>query len=451
MKNTLKKLSALALSLCICLSVLAIGPAASAAAAPADRSLRYNQNADGSVILSITGTSTSRLIHGVQLELTLDGDIDPNEVKLAPSESGSYSPAFGTLVSKANGRTTVALYVVSDYAMNLDGHIDLGALTVDGLPAAPLSAKISILDSSHMQNGTSPLPLEDLPMRPAQGTDTWGDSYKVKLLVTASGGEVSAPPTAREGQIVPVRLTPDEGNEVASIRVGNGSIPVTKVEDGLYTFKMPAENASVRVAFGPKGGDEPGPDIPLPFKDVNESHWFYNEVNYVYQHKLMDGVSADRFAPYTETNRGMIVTILYRLEGEPEISEPSGYVDVPEGQWYSDAVAWANANDIVNGYPGNVYRPRQSVTRQELAAILYRYAKYKGYDVSASADLSTFTDQGSVLGYAVEPMRWAVGMGLIKGKGNDITLAPRGRANRAETAAILQRFATSQDNGPSGD
>ena len=450
MKNIIKKLTALALCLSLCICAVSINaPGVQAADTPSGRVLTYSQEVDGSVILNIDGASTSRLIHGVQLQLTFSGDLDPQQIKLDPGESGSYSPAFSTLVSKENGNTIVDLYLVSDYAMNLNGHVHLGELTYGEMPIAPLSAKVSILDSDHMQNGVSPLPVEDLPMQPASGADTWGENHKVEINISSSGGTAESLASARENQIVPVKVTPIEGYKLSYIQLNAGDTPLTKVTDELYTFKMPKGEATITADFTQKGSEEPTPPptsspdpAPMPFTDVKEGDWFYDEVKYVYDNQLMDGMAPDKFRPYVDTSRGMLVTILYRLEGEPEVSGVSGYIDVPEGEWYTNAVNWANANGIVNGFPGKIYKPKQAVTRQELAAILYRYAKYKSYDVSARGDLSGFTDKSSVLEYAEEPLQWAVGAGLIKGKGTTTTLAPRGKANRAETAIILQRFSS---------
>ena len=134
----------------------------------------------------------------------------------------------------------------------------------------------------------------------------------------------------------------------------------------------------------------------------------------------------------------MIVTMLYRLENEPTAAS-AGFTDVAAGQWYTDAVNWAAANNIVNGYGDSQFGPTDTITREQMAAILYRYAQYKGYDVTASANLSAYTDAASVSSYAVSAMQWAVGEGLINGVTNT-TLVPGGSATRAQVAAILMRF-----------
>jgi hypothetical protein len=175
-----------------------------------------------------------------------------------------------------------------------------------------------------------------------------------------------------------------------------------------------------------------------PFTDVRKSDWFYNEVQYVYENGLMEGTASNTFSPKVTTSRGMLVTILWRLEGQPTVSG-TAFTDVASGQWYTDAVQWASANSIVEGYGNGKFGPNNTLTREQMATILYRYAAYKGYDVTASADLSKFTDAGKISSYAATAMSWANATGLITGM-TDTTLAPQGSAIRAQAATILMRF-----------
>lgn len=177
----------------------------------------------------------------------------------------------------------------------------------------------------------------------------------------------------------------------------------------------------------------------LPFGDVKSADWFYNDVKYVYEKGMMAGTAADVFAPNATTTRAMIVTILYRLEGSPAVTGTSAFVDVPAGQWYTDAVNWAAANQIVNGTSATTFAPNDSITREQMAAILYRYAQYKGYDVTKKADLSGYSDNGQVSAYAKDALAWANAAKLINGVTNT-TLAPQGNATRAQVSAILHRF-----------
>ena len=179
-------------------------------------------------------------------------------------------------------------------------------------------------------------------------------------------------------------------------------------------------------------------DAALPFTDVDSGDWFYAAVAYAYQNGLMDGVSDTAFSPEGATTRGMIVAILWRLEGAPE-SGGSGFADVAGQMYYAPAVAWAEESGIVTGVSESEFAPDRAITREELAAILYRYAAYKGYDVTARADLSPFADAGAVSPYAVEALQWATAEGLIQGI-TPAALAPQGGATRAQAATLLMRL-----------
>lgn len=175
------------------------------------------------------------------------------------------------------------------------------------------------------------------------------------------------------------------------------------------------------------------------FRDVNTGNWYYSAVEYVASKGIMTGISASSFGPNLDTTRGMIVTILYRLENQPTGTEAAAFSDVRAGQYYADAIAWANANGIVTGYGNGLFGPNDAITREQMAAILYRYAQYKEYDVSASAELTAFSDAASVSGYAVDAMKWANAAGLINGVTSS-KLAPGNSAARAQVASILMRF-----------
>lgn len=185
-------------------------------------------------------------------------------------------------------------------------------------------------------------------------------------------------------------------------------------------------------------GDQDVPLTGITFEDVTPGDWFYEAVQYVYGKDLMKGTSETQFSPYASTQRGMIVTILHRLEGMPAAEAPA-FADVEAGQWYANAVGWGSANGVVEGYSASEFAPLRNITREQLAAILYRYAQLKGYDTSKRADLSGYSDASAISAYALEAMRWAVAEGLIAGK-TETTLAPGGEATRAEAAMILMRF-----------
>ena len=258
-------------------------------------------------------------------------------------------------------------------------------------------------------------------------------NYRITVEAT-QGGTVTADPTAaKAGATVTLTPVPDRGYQVGSVAVTDrfgDAVAVTEQADGTYTFVMPNGQVTVTVTFE---------QAPLPFPDVTEGDWFYDAVRYAYETGLMDGVGDSLFAPNSETTRAQLVTILYRLEGEPEVSGTSGFTDVEDGTWYTDAVAWAAANGIVNGVSETEFAPGKDITREQLATILFRYAEAKGYDVSARADLSAYTDADQIQSYAAESVAWAVAEGLIQGF-EDNTLRPAGNATRAQIATILMRF-----------
>lgn len=174
------------------------------------------------------------------------------------------------------------------------------------------------------------------------------------------------------------------------------------------------------------------------FQDVKTTDWFYEAVEYVAQNNMMSGTAVNTFSPNQTTTRGMIVTILHRMEGEPSTTGTT-FSDVTKGQWYTNAVAWASANGIVTGYGTGAFGPNDTITREQLATILYRYAQFKSYDISTSSSITSFSDGGKVSNYAAQAMSWAVGSGLISGVGEN-TLSPQSGATRAQAATILMRF-----------
>ncbi|HHX93335.1 MAG TPA: hypothetical protein GX688_06850 [Clostridiales bacterium] len=203
-------------------------------------------------------------------------------------------------------------------------------------------------------------------------------------------------------------------------------------KDGVVSFVL--HHLSIYIV----GLDEAAKEAQRnPFADVLQSDWFYSSVLYAYENGLMKGTGSSSFTPYGATTRGMIVTILHRLEGEPA-AESSPYTDVAADQYYSSAVAWASLNEIVSGYGNDTFGPEDAVTREQMAVILKNYAEYKGYDLSGTADLSGYSDSSSISPWAADAMAWANAAGLIQGDG--IRLAPAGNTERCQAAAILQRF-----------
>ena len=263
-------------------------------------------------------------------------------------------------------------------------------------------------------------------------------NYRIDIPDFEGGTVTADPAAAKAGAKVTLTATPDEGYAVGTITVTDrfgDAVKVTENADGTYTFTMPNGQVTVKATFVET--QEPAPAEPFP--DVDENDWFYDEVVYVYENGLMNGVENNRFAPNTATNRAMLATILYRLAGEPAVSGDLPFTDVAAGTWYTDAVLWAAQNGIVNGLGENTFAPMNTLTREQLVTMLYRYAEAEGYDVSAAADLSGYPDAGKVQPYAQEAMSWAVAEGIVAGM-EDGTLNPAGNATRAQIATILMRF-----------
>ena len=233
----------------------------------------------------------------------------------------------------------------------------------------------------------------------------------------------------------------DEGT--LTVTDSNGkSVALTDLGSGKYTFKMPS--SKVNVAFAASGETKPcdgGKDCPsAPFKDVDTGKWYHVSIDYVLTHSIMNGVSGTSFAPNSNLTRGMLVQILFNLEGKPQ-SASASFSDVKVDAWYAKAVGWAAANKVVTGYADGTFRPNAAVTREQAAAILYRYAQSKGIDVSVGEDTNilSYADALQASEYAIPALQWAVGAGVLNGKSGNL-LAPTGTATRAEIAAIMQRW-----------
>ena len=232
------------------------------------------------------------------------------------------------------------------------------------------------------------------------------------------------------------------GEGTLTVTDANGkTVALTDLGSGKYTFKMPSAQVNVgfkTTAVQPCDG---GKDCPsAPFTDVDTAKWYHLSVDYVLTHKIMNGVSSRAFAPNANLTRGMLVQILYNLEGKPK-GTAANFPDVQDDAWYAEAVGWAAANKVVTGYADGTFRPNDAVTREQAAAILYRYAQSKGIDVSVgeNTNILSYVDVQQASEYAIPALQWAVGAGVLNGK-NDSRLAPTGTATRAEIAAIMQRW-----------
>lgn len=260
-------------------------------------------------------------------------------------------------------------------------------------------------------------------------------TYNVNVNAATNGAVAADKKTAAKGTTVTVTASPSKGYVVDAVKVvdKDGKDVAVTEKDGKYVFTMPASAVTVTGSFK---AETPAP-VALPFSDVKSGNWFYDAVKYAYEQGLMTGTSATTFAPNGTMNRAMIVTVLYRLEKSPAVTGASKFTDVPAGQWYSDAVAWAAANKIVNGYDETTFGPMNAVTREQMAAILFRYEQVKGLEnVTLEENLNRFPDQNKISAYAIPALQWAVGQKIINGNA-DGTLDPTGTATRAQVAQIF--------------
>lgn len=232
------------------------------------------------------------------------------------------------------------------------------------------------------------------------------------------------------------------GEGTLTVTDANGkSVALTDLGSGKYTFKMPSAKVSVGFKTTADQPCDGGKDCPsAPFTDVDTAKWYHLSVDYVLTHKMMNGVSSRAFAPNANLTRGMLVQILYNLEGKPK-GTAANFSDVQADAWYAKAVGWAASNKVVTGYADGTFRPNAAVTREQAAAILYRYAQSKGIDVSVgeNTNILSYVDVQQASEYAIPALQWAVGAGVLNGK-NGGCLAPTGTATRAEIAAIMQRW-----------
>lgn len=269
--------------------------------------------------------------------------------------------------------------------------------------------------------------------RSSGGGEPAKPSFPVKIANSGDGVAKVDKSYASAGDKVTITVTPGRNATVQHITVTDEDgerLKLTENRDGTYSFTMPSGAANVYVRFSGSG---------LPFADVPSGSWYYDDVAYVYDTGLMTGLTVTAFGPNLSNTRGMIVTILWRMENEPAAKHGCPFADVRRGSYYEQAIAWASENGIVTGFDSSTFAPDRAITREQLAAILFRFAAYRGMDaVTLRENLSSFQDQAAISAYAVSALNWAVGEGLMQGTGDK--LEPTGNATRAQVAAMLRRF-----------
>lgn len=400
-------------------------------------------------IQALSGTSgitrdelNEQYVKGAFLYYNKDGSITPNPDTLPTI---TFDPTEGSIADSAK-----------EQKINISGHLD-------SLPTASRSGYRLDGWYTEAKGGekitTDTLFTEDTTVY-AQWSKKSSSSSRYDgyiTIINPKNGEVSVSDTwADEDDKITLTITPDKGYEVDKIEIVDDEgdkIDAKKVEDkdNKYTFRMANCDVTVTVTFKEEGkttedtdkeedkDDETTENTDLNFTDVSSSDWFFKGVEYVVDKGIMSGVSENQFDPSGKLTRAMLVQMLYNMESRPACDAENAFIDVPVGQWYTDAVIWANDAKIVSGMGEGLFAPNMEITREQMVAMLYNYAKYKGYDVTASADLSTFADNASVSAWAQPAMQWAVAEGYISGMG-DNQLAPQGTATRAEIASVIMRF-----------
>lgn len=415
----------------------------------------------------VTGTTSSyqgeRQLAVTKIEKIADAAAPaPKEVTAAQINDGSFLGSLvkikGTITRVEEAEGKIQTIMVKDAAGNearvfIDGYITKDTEVENAVVGNQVEAVgLASYDNTFvLSNGTPVYPRIRIRDR-ADVVCTAGETPVETWSITyvTDGGTINGeyPTTYTKGTVtvLPTNVTKPGYTFLGWFTAYIGGVQVRQIEateTGDKTFYarwqktvLPPPPVTPGTPVTPA---RPAAPVGLPFADVSGSDWFYNDVRYVYEKGIMDGTGADRFSPNAPLTRAMIVTILYRMAGSPSVSGSSDFTDVAAGKWFAKAVAWAAANGIVNGYGSGLFGPNDPVTREQLAAILYRYAVYGGMTaVTLEENLGSFADTAQLSAYAIQAMNWAVGQGLINGSGSN--LVPKAQATRAQVAAIIHRY-----------
>ena len=348
-----------------------------------------------------------------------------------------------TSLTLAPGETAELTYAITpdtdtDKRVTWSSDNQAVATVADGVVTAVAPGSATITATAADGSGTTASCAVTVTAPPSSGGGWWGGStpvYAVSLADAEHGVVTVTPRSAAKGGTVTVTATPHQGYELASLTAATSKgteVELIHQDGGSYTFSMPADDVTVSAVFR----------LTLPFADVPDDAWYADGVRYVYGRGLMTGTAADTFDPQLTTSRAMVAAILWRSVGSPQASYAMDFADVPLGQWYTEAIRWAARDGIVSGYGNGAFGPGDPITREQLAAMLYRYAQDRGYDLSngTGSGLTSYTDADDVSPWALQAMEWACGAGLITGTGDGSTLSPQGEATRTQAAALLMRF-----------
>ena len=418
----------------------------------------------------VTGTTSSyqgeRQLAVTKIEKIADAEAPaPVEVTAAQINDGSVLGSLvkikGTITRVEEAEGKIQTIMVKDAAGNearvfIDGYITKDT-EVENAVVGNLVEAVGLASYDNtfvLSDGTPVYPRIRIRSR-ADVVCTAGETPVETWSITyvTDGGTINGehPTTYTKGTVtvLPTNVTKPGYTFLGWFTAYSGGVQVKQIEateTGEKTFYarwqknvLPPPPITPGTPSAPVTPAKPAAPVGLPFADVSGSDWFYNDVRYVYEKGIMDGTGIDRFSPNAPLTRAMIVTILYRMAGSPSVSGSSDFTDVAASKWFAKAVAWAAANGIVNGYGSGLFGPNDPVTREQLAAILYRYAVYGGMTaVTLEENLGSFADTAQLSAYAIQAMNWAVGQGLINGSGSN--LVPKAQATRAQVAAIIHRY-----------
>ena len=332
--------------------------------------------------------------------------------------------SHGSVMTEQLGRGWVAVYTEPDSGYYLD---DLTIYRV-GYGAIDYGKWDNGVYYFRMKPGAQYIIDADFAAAPSE--------YRVYVDSSILHGDVSVDTVyAEEGEWVYITVDPDVGYRLYNLTVtrpSGNTVKVEHVRDNVYRFSMPGVRVTVDAEFI---------RTVTPFTDVRLADWFYEYVSFAYRYGLMEGINSYQFAPDATATRAMVVQILYRMSGEPAVSYGSGFTDVASNAWYADAIAWAARNNIVNGTSAATFDPNAPVTREQFATMLYRYARYRGFNTSLTANILSYYDVNQVSEYAFEALQWACAEGIVNGTSTGY-LTPQGNATRAQLAAMLMRFCT---------
>lgn len=380
---------------------------------------------------------------------TLTATVEPTD---ATNPTVTWSSSNDSVVTVADGKVTAVAA----------GSATITAISVDD-PDIKATCAVTVKEAGNPDPGTDPEepgtdpdpepgtdpddpstepddPAEDEPSdTPSTPVIPSEPDPEIEVTEPAHGDVEISPSKPEAGETVTITPTPDDGYEVEDVIVTDEDgecVPVRENPDGSWSYEQPKSDVTIEVIFG-EVAPEPTVDVSEIFLDVDPDAWYKDAVQFAYDNGLMTGTSATEFAPDVTTTRAMIVSILARLEGVTA-ADDAGFTDVDD-EWFATAVNWAANVGVVNGFEDNTFRPNDTITREQLAAILCNYAAWKGEDVSARAELSRYSDAAAISSWATDVMRWAVAENLISGVTTD-ELQPQGAATRVQVAAILQRF-----------